>query len=150
MKEEQQAPRQPVQMPSMLLFPWPIGVPEQGLDMPSPRDEPQPQPAAEPYFGEGPCGEAAARLWQEHLEDPFTKLVGPSPAHEQYLRERTDRCRQIGIPDFSGPCAHTTRLAYARCIILGEEPADAERRARIVQRFCELIGDRLGDIIRPS
>ncbi len=134
----------------VFLFPWPIGVPDSGIDVPSPRDEPPPRVSAEPDFGEGPCGEAAARLWQEHLDDPFTRLVGPSPAHEQYLRERADRCRQIGVADFSGPCARTGELAYARSIILGDDRADAERKARVALRFCEVVRESLEDVIRPS
>lgn len=134
----------------VLLFPWPIGVPDSGLDIPSPRDEPRPRASEEPDFGDGPCGEAAARLWQEHLEDPFTRLVGPSPAHEQYLKERADHCRQIGGVDFSGSCARTGELAYARSIILGDGRAEAERKARIALRFCEILRESLGDAIRPS
>jgi hypothetical protein len=133
-----------------LLFPWPIGVPDAGLEIPSPRDEPREGASEEPDFGEGPCGDAAARLWQEHLNDSFTRLLGPSPAHEQYLKERAERCRQIGVPGFSGPCAGTARLAYARCIILGDGSHEAERKAQIAMRFCVLIRDRLADVIRPS
>lgn len=133
-----------------LLFPWPIGVPDSGLNIPSPRDEPRPGVSREPEFGEGPCGEAAARLWQEHLNDSFTRLVGPSLAHEQHLKERAERCRQVWGADFSGPCARTGELAYARSVILGDERADAERKARIALRFCEILQEGLGDAIRPS
>lgn len=132
------------------LFPWPIGAPSGGLDVPSPRDEPRPSASRRPDFGEGPCGEAAEKLWREHLENPFTRLVGPSPAHEQHLRERADRCRRIDMPDFEGPCARTGRLAYARSILLGEDPTRAERDATIAVRLCELLRDGLEDAVRPS
>lgn len=132
------------------LFPWPIGVPDGGLELPSPRDEPGPSASRRPDFGEGPCGEAAARLWQEHLDDPFTRLVGPSPAHEQHLKDQAERCRRRGVPDFDGPCARTGELAYARRLVEGEDADEARRAANVAVRLCELLRDGLGDSLRPS
>ena len=54
---------------------------------------PHPEPPAHPEFGMDPCGRAAARQWQAHLQRA-ARLFGPSPAYYAYLMEQAERCRQ--------------------------------------------------------
>lgn len=127
----------PVVQPRMT-FPWPISI-EPDVPLPDPRDEPTLQPSERPNFGDGPCGEAAARHWQEHLDHPLTQMIGASPAHEEHLKRRADRCRQLGFPDFDEPCAQTARRTYAYYFILSEDQAEARRNAEIAQDWCRRL-----------
>lgn len=115
------------------VFPWPFEV---ELDFPSPRDEPRPQPDPDPDFGEGPCGQAAQRLWEEHLRDRFTAMFGPSLGYQEHLKARADRCRRIEWPTFSGPCSTTARYVFARSIILGDSYEVAQSRANFSILVC--------------
>lgn len=117
-------------------FPWPLDL---ELDWPSPRDEPLPQPDPDPDFGEGPCGQAAKRLWEEHLQDRFTAMFGPSLGHQEHLKARAARCRSIEWPDFTGPCSNTARYVFARSIILGDSYEVARSRANLAILVCQAL-----------
>lgn len=128
-------------------LPWPIG-PKFETEPPLPGSEPRESPPAVPEFGEGPCGRAATRLWDEHLNDPFARVLGPSLGHYQYIQERAERCRGISHPTFSGPCAQDAAEVFAYAWVLGDSPEEAERRARLAQRVCAAIREPLLDVRR--
>lgn len=148
-----QEPRQPhpkdrsEDTPSIL--PWPFG-PTLEPDLSAAGSEPRETPPADADFGEGPCGAAATRLWAEHRDGPFARLLGPSLGHYQHLQDRADRCQRVSHPSFSGPCAGEAREVFAYAWILGESPEEAERRARLVERVCAAVRRPLLDALRDT
>lgn len=88
--------------------PWPdLG------DAPS---EPIPRPPADPDFGPGPCGRAAQRLWDEHVERFGGSPFGLSFAEYSDLKTRAERCRRA-LPAYSVLCGAAGRSAWADCFL---------------------------------
>lgn len=119
-------------------LPWP------GLeDVPS---EPLPSPPANPGFGSGPCGRAAARLWKEHVERFSSPPFQPSPASHSYLKTRAERCRRA-MPSYRGLCAGAGEAAWAGCF-LREGRSFSSVAHRAIDRCRRLgLGDALGEIL---
>lgn len=87
----------------------------------TPAGLPEPPIFAEPFFGFGPCADAAAQLWREHLDSRIARLVGPNPAYYRSLQELANRCQRGWRPHFPSDlgCARQGNAAYFRCLMQG-------------------------------
>ena len=91
----------------------------------------------EPEFGDDACGRAAARLWEEHINDPLTQLLGPSPARYQDLKRRERLCSRTIGSGYGDVCGNSAANAYARCFMEGGYPRECREEAHRVRMRCQ-------------
>ncbi|MFW6012470.1 MAG: hypothetical protein ACOC92_02035 [bacterium] len=126
----------------------PLG-PEPGPDLGDVPSEPTPSASADPDFGPGACGRAAERLWAEHVERLRAVGAKPSPAREQDLEDRADRCRQVS-PSYGGvACGSAGASAWAACFLRQGHGVGCSGEAEDAIERCRRLGLEpvFGDIL---
>lgn len=118
--------------------PWP--------DLPDVPSEPLPSPSADPDFGEGPCGRAADRLWEEHVERFQMPPFRPSAAEEQDLLTRAERCRRA-MPTYRGICGSAGEAAWAECFVRRGLNCAAVAEEAIVRCLFFSVGETLDQVL---
>ncbi len=103
---------------------------------------PEPPDFADPFFGPGPCGEAAAQLWREHLNSRRVRWFGPDPFYYDALQDQADNCRRgWRLPfrtDMLGDllCSDIGNAAYARCVMAGGSDSDCRKQGHQARDSC--------------
>lgn len=123
----------------------PLGpAPSPGLD--DAPTEPIPRPPADPDFGPGPCGRAAQRLWDEHVERFGSTPFGLSYAEYTDLRTRAERCRRA-LPSFGGLCGSAGQAAWAGCFLRRGRDCRTEGQAAVERCVRFGLGEPLDGIL---
>lgn len=137
----------------------PIPGPFDPTPQPELPPEPDLAPPLNPSFGDDPCGRAAQRVWQMHVESAMPGFP-PSLAEKNDLERLRDLCRieltRFNNPWFNHPCGGIGDMAYAWCRLDGRPPhqclAVARQRVELASRFglCSPFADLVGGWGRPS
>lgn len=103
----------------------------------------------DPDFGTDACGLGADQLWDEHLEDNFTRLLGRSFGHYIYLLDSAERCRRVPrvVPASDSVCGVAGERAWVRCFLEGEQDCPGAERAAINRCVSLVVVGSMDDII---